>query len=93
MLELWEDTSTAAAEMPADERHYVRALFNGKEVTICTPPGKGKRDTSGTVYDYSEGDCEVVLPHQLRAHVWLLRGVLSSGLFCWSSGSVFFLDH
>lgn len=37
VLELWEDTSESAASLPLEERHYVRALFNGQELTVRTP--------------------------------------------------------
>lgn len=37
VLELWEDTSESAASLPLEARHYVRALFNGEELTVRTP--------------------------------------------------------
>lgn len=36
VLELWEDTGAAARARPVDDRHYVRVLFNGREVAV--PP-------------------------------------------------------
>jgi hypothetical protein len=36
VLELWEDTSSAAAELLVTQRHYVRVLYNGREIAL--PP-------------------------------------------------------
>jgi hypothetical protein len=51
VMELWEDVRQESSELPAGDRHYVRVLFNGREVTVRTPPGKGMKDSTGTVYD------------------------------------------
>lgn len=34
VLELWEDTREVARGRPVDERHFVRVLFNGREVAV-----------------------------------------------------------
>ena len=59
-------SATAQRELPAEQRHYVRVLFNGQELTVRTHPGRGVKDITGTVYECNggEGQCEC-LPEAL----------------------------
>ena len=52
-------SASAQRELPVEQRHYVRVLFNGHELTVRTPPGRGMKDTSGTVYECNatDGEC------------------------------------